>query len=121
MGYPIGMGIPGGGFIYEMKDNRLTIGFLTGLCYRNPMLDLYETFMKFKLHPFVADIIKGGKVIEAGARVVSTGGYFSVPKLALDGGVLIGGSAAMQYMPGLKGIHMSMKSGIISDVCWHGR
>ena len=63
MGYPIGLGVPGGGFIYEMKDNRLTIGFLTGLCYRNPMIDLYETFMKFKLHPFVADIIKGGKVI----------------------------------------------------------
>ena len=114
MGYPIGLGVPGGGFIYEMKDNRLTIGFLTGLCYRNPMLDLYETFMKFKLHPFVADIIKGGKVIEAGARVVSTGGYYSVPKLAVDGGVFIGGSAAMQYMPGLKGIHVSMKSGMLA-------
>ncbi len=114
MGYPIGLAIPGGGFIYEMKDSRLTIGFLTGLCYRDPRLDLYENFMKFKLHPFVADIIKGGKVIEAGARAVSTGGYYSIPKLAVDGGVFVGSSAAMQYMPGLKGIHVSMKSGMLA-------
>ncbi|MCP4622606.1 MAG: electron transfer flavoprotein-ubiquinone oxidoreductase [bacterium] len=114
MGYPIGLGIPGGGFIYEMKDSRLTIGFLTGLCYRDPKLDLYDNFMKFKLHPFVAEIIKGGKVIEAGARAVSTGGYYSIPKLAVDGGVFVGSAAAMQYMPGLKGIHVSMKSGMLA-------
>ncbi len=114
MGYPVGLYIPGGGFIYEMKDNRLTLGFLTGLCYQDPMLDLFETFIKFKRHPFVANIIKGGKVIEAGARAVSTGGYYSIPKLAVDGGLFIGGNASMQFMPGLKGIHMAMKSGMLA-------
>jgi electron-transferring-flavoprotein dehydrogenase len=114
MGYPIGLYTPGGGFIYEMKDNKLTIGFLAGLCYQNPMLDLYENFVKFKLHPFVADIIKGGKVIEAGARAVSTGGYYTLPKLAVDGGLFVGGSAGVQNMPGLKGIHVSMKSGMLA-------
>jgi electron-transferring-flavoprotein dehydrogenase len=68
MGYPIGLYIPGGAFIYQMSGNRLTLGFLTGLCYENPLLDLYETFIKFKSHPFVANLIKGGKVVEAGAR-----------------------------------------------------
>jgi electron-transferring-flavoprotein dehydrogenase len=114
MGYPIGFDTPGGGFIYEMKDNRLTLGFLTGLCYQNPMLDLYETFIKFKRHPFVSSLIKGGRVVEAGARAVSTGGYYTVPRLAVGGGLFIGGSAAMQYMPGLKGIHVSMKSGMLA-------
>ena len=114
MGYPIGMYTPGGGFIYEMKNNKLTIGFLTGLCYQDPMLDLYETFIKFKRHPFVASIIKDGKVIESGARAVSTGGYYSVPKLAVDGGLFIGGNASMQFMPGLKGIHVAMKSGMLA-------
>jgi len=114
MGYPIGMYTPGGGFIYEMKDNKLTLGFLTGLCYQDPMLDLYETFIKFKRHPFVANIIKDGKVIESGARAVSTGGYYSVPKLAVDGGLFIGGNASMQFMPGLKGIHVAMKSGMLA-------
>ena len=114
MGYPIGLYIPGGAFIYQMGDNRLTLGFLTGLCYEDPLLDLYETFIKFKSHPFVANLIKGGKVVEAGARAVATGGYYTLPKLAVDGGVFIGASAGIQYMPGLKGIHVSMKSGMLA-------
>lgn len=114
MGYPIGLYTPGGAFIYEMKDNRITIGFLTGLCYENPLLDLYENFIKFKSHPFVAKIIKGGKVVEAGARAVATGGYYTLPRLAVDGGLFIGASAGIQYMPGLKGIHASMKSGMLA-------
>ncbi len=114
MGYPIGLYIPGGAFIYQMSDNRLTLGFLTGLCYEDPLLDLYETFIKFKSHPFVADLIKGGKVVEAGARAVATGGYYTLPKLAVDGGLFIGASAGIQYMPGLKGIHVSMKSGMLA-------
>ncbi len=114
MGYPIGLYIPGGAFIYEMADNRLTLGFLTGLCYEDPLLDLYDTFIKFKSHPFVANLIKGGKVVEAGARAVATGGYYTLPKLAVDGGLFIGASAGIQYMPGLKGIHVSMKSGMLA-------
>ncbi|MBN1932803.1 MAG: electron transfer flavoprotein-ubiquinone oxidoreductase [Desulfobacterales bacterium] len=111
-GYPLGFNTPGGGFIYEMKDNKAAIGLLIGLSYQNPMLDLYEEFLKFKQHPFIANIIKGGKVIEQGARTVSTGGYFTIPRLAVDGGLLVGGCAAMQNTPGLKGIHLSMKSGM---------
>lgn len=114
MGYPIGLYVPGGAFIYEMSDNRLTLGFLTGLCYEDPLLDLYDTFIKFKSHPFVANVIKGGKVVEAGARAVATGGYYTLPKLAVDGGLFIGASAGIQYMPGLKGIHISMKSGMLA-------
>ena len=114
MGYPIGLYIPGGAFIYEMSDNRLTLGFLTGLCYEDPLLDLYDTFIKFKSHPFVSNLIKGGKVVEAGARAVATGGYYTLPKLAVDGGLFIGASAGIQYMPGLKGIHVSMKSGMLA-------
>jgi len=114
LGYPLGLDIPGGGFIYEIKDNKVAIGFLVGLAYQNPMLDLYDEFIRFKQHPFVADIIKNGKVLEQGARTVSSGGYFTIPKLAVDGGVFVGGCAAMQNTPGLKGIHLSMKSGMLA-------
>jgi electron-transferring-flavoprotein dehydrogenase len=114
LGYPLELNIPGGGFIYEMKDNQVTIGFLTGLCYQDPMLDLYKNFIRFKQHPFVADIIKNGKVIEQGARAVCTGGYYTMPRLAVDGGLFVGGSASMMNMPGLKGIHVCMKSGMLA-------
>ncbi len=114
LGYPLGLDTAGGGFIYEIKDNKASIGFLVGLGYRNPMLDLYEEFIKFKQHPFVADIIKGGKVLEQGARTVSSGGFYTIPRLAVDGGVFVGGCAAMQNTPGLKGVHLSMKSGMLA-------
>lgn len=113
-GYPLGLNTPGGGFIYEIKDNQVAIGFLVGLCYQDPMLDLYDQFIKFKQHPFVAGIINDGKILEQGARTVSTGGYFTIPQLAVDGGVFVGGSASMQNTPGLKGIHVSMKSGMLA-------
>ncbi len=74
MGYPLGLETPGGGFIYQMRDNRVAIGFLTALCYEDPRIDPYEAFIKFKRHPFVAQIIAGGKVVEQGARTVSSGG-----------------------------------------------
>jgi electron-transferring-flavoprotein dehydrogenase len=113
-GYPLGMKTPGGGFIYEMSDNRVAIGFLVGLGYENPFLDPYAEFIKFKRHPLVATIIRDGKVIEQGARTVSTGGYYTMPRLAADGALFVGGAAAIQNTPGLKGIHVSMKSGMLA-------
>jgi electron-transferring-flavoprotein dehydrogenase len=114
LGYPLGMNTPGGGFIYEMKDNKIAIGYLTGLGYEDALIDPYDMFIRFKRHPFVSAIIRGGKVIEQGARTVSTGGYFSIPKLSTNGGVFVGGCAAMHNSPALKGIHVSMKSGMLA-------
>lgn len=114
LGYPLGLNIPGGGFIYEMQDNMAAVGFLAALSYHKPELDIYEEFIRFKQHPFVAKILSGGKVVEQGARTVSTGGYFTIPKLAVDGAMFVGGSASMQNVPGLKGIHVSMKSGMLA-------
>ncbi len=111
MGYPLGLGTPGGGFIYEMGDNRLSIGYLTALCYDDPALDPYDMFIKFKRHPAIAAIIKGGKVVEQGARTVPTGGYYTMPKLAVDGGLFIGACAQLHNTPALKGIHIALKSG----------
>lgn len=97
-----------------MKDNKVSIGFLTALSYREPRLDPYEEFIKFKRHPFIANIIKNGKVIEQGARTVPTGGYFTIPGLSVDGGVFVGSCASIHNTPGLKGIHVSMKSGMLA-------
>jgi electron-transferring-flavoprotein dehydrogenase len=114
MGYPLGFATHGGGFLYEMKDHKVAIGFLVGLGYENAMLDPYDEFIKFKQHPFIASIIAGGKVLEQGARTVSTGGYYTIPELAVDGGLFVGGAASMQNTPGLKGIHTAMKSGMLA-------
>jgi electron-transferring-flavoprotein dehydrogenase len=114
LGYPLGLNPVGGGFIYEMKENRASVGFLVGLGYEDPGFDLYDLFIRFKRHPFVAKVLEGGKVLEQGARTVSTGGYYTIPRLSADGGMFIGGSAGMQNPPALKGIHVSMKSGMLA-------
>jgi len=114
LGWPLGLNIPGGGFIYEMGDNCVSVGYLTALCYENPLLDPYDMFIKFKRHPFVASIIRGGKVLEQGARTVNTGGWYSLPKLAVDGGLLAGNCASIHNAPAIKGIHVGMKSGMLA-------
>ena len=113
-GYPLGLNTHGGGFIYEMKDNRVSLGLIVGLSYQDTMLDLYEEFIRFKRHPFISKLIKGGRVIEQGARTIVTGGYYTMPKLAVGGGLFVGACASMLNAPALKGIHTSMKSGMLA-------
>jgi electron-transferring-flavoprotein dehydrogenase len=114
MGYPLPLSTPGGGFLYEMRDHKVAIGYLAGLCYEDPQVDPFDAFIKFKRHPFVADLIKGGKVIEQGARTVTTGGLYTMPRLAVDGALFVGGAAGLHNTPGLKGVHLAMKSGMLA-------
>jgi electron-transferring-flavoprotein dehydrogenase len=114
LGHPLGLETHGGGFIYEMKENRVSVGLVVGLGYENPMIDLYEEFLRFKRHPFVRDIIAGGQVVEQGARTLGNGGYYTIPELAVDGAVFVGAGASMLNAPALKGIHTSMKSAMLA-------
>ena len=54
MGYPLGFDQFGGGFIYALDDRRLSVGFVTGLDYRDPLFDPHEAFQRFKSHPKVS-------------------------------------------------------------------
>lgn len=115
LGFPLGlMGTPGGGFVYEMAENRIALGFLVSLGYTDPNLDIYDTFMRFKTHPLIQKIIRGGKVVEQGARAVSTAGWFSMPELFTDGALITGNAAALHSTPAIKGIHLAMKSGMLA-------
>lgn len=113
-GYPLGLDTKGGGFLYKMKDSRVALGFVVGLEYENPMLEPYQAFLSFKKHPLIADIIKGGKVLQQGAKTLSAGGFYTMPRLAVDGAVFVGDSASMLNIQRLKGIHTAMKSGMLA-------
>jgi len=114
MGYPYGSKPYGGGFIYGMKDNHISLGLLTGLDYEDPFLDPHREFQKFKLHPFIKGLLKGGKLVQYGAKTAPVGGYFSIPKLTLDGGLIVGDSACLFISQKIKGIHAAMKSGMLA-------
>ncbi len=112
LGYPLGPFRAGGGFLYEMGEKRIGIGYLTALGYAEPWMDPYEMLLRFKSHPFIRERIASGKVIEQGARTVSVGGFYTIPKLVLNGGLVIGASAGIHDVLGLKGIHAAMYSGM---------
>ncbi len=114
IGYPHRPNTYGGGFIYGMKNNTVSIGLLTGLDYADPFLDPHREFQKLKLHPYVDGLLKDGKLVQYGAKTAPVGGYFSIPKLALEGGLIVGDSAGLFISQKLKGIHVAMKSGMLA-------
>ena len=113
-GYPLGLDTKGGGFLYKMKDNRVALGFVVGLEYEDPLLEPYQAFLSFKKHPLIADIIKGGKVLQQGAKTLPAGGYYSMPRLAVHGALIVGDSASMLNIQRLKGVHTATKSGMLA-------
>ncbi|WP_079638400.1 electron transfer flavoprotein-ubiquinone oxidoreductase [Sphingopyxis flava] len=113
-GWPLDSNSNGGGFLYHQANGQVALGFVTWLNYRNPHTSPFQEMQKWKTHPEIAKILKGGKRVSYGARAISDGGYQSVPKLAFPGGALIGDSAGFLNVPRIKGTHTSMKSGMMA-------
>ncbi|WP_299151966.1 electron transfer flavoprotein-ubiquinone oxidoreductase [uncultured Tateyamaria sp.] len=111
MGWPLGGNAGGGSFIYHLEKNQVYVGFVVHLNYKNPYLFPYMEFQRFKHHPMVADLLKGGKRIAYGARAISEGGYQSMPKMVAPGVALLGCSVGMVNVPRIKGNHNAMLSG----------
>jgi len=114
LGYPLKSETFGGGFIYSMKNDLIDIGLVVGLDYRDPLTDPHLEFQRFKQHPYVASLLKGGKLIGYGAKAIPEGGYYSIPQLYADGVLLIGDSAGFLNGQRLKGIHLGIKSGMLA-------
>jgi electron-transferring-flavoprotein dehydrogenase len=112
MGWPLDSNAGGGSFIYHAENNQVFIGFVVHLNYRNPHVFPYMEFQRFKHHPMVAELLKGGKRVAYGARAISEGGFQSLPQLAFPGGALLGCAAGMVNVPRIKGNHNAMLSGI---------
>jgi electron-transferring-flavoprotein dehydrogenase len=104
----------GGAFLYHQANNQVALGLVTALDYTNPYVYPFEEFQRWKQHPAIADLLKGGKRVAYGARVINEGGWQSVPKLAFPGGVLAGCSAGFVNVPRIKGSHTAMKSGMLA-------
>lgn len=112
MGWPLNGNAGGGSFIYHLDNNQVYVGFVVHLNYENPHLFPYMEFQRFKHHPMVAELLRGGKRVAYGARAITEGGYQAMPELAFPGGALLGCSAGMVNVPRIKGNHNAMLSGI---------
>src|SRR6266480_4770918 len=114
LGFPSDSHTYGGGWIYGMQNRILNIGYVTGLDYKDPLLDPHAEFQRFKTHPHIARLLEGGKMIRYGAKTIVAGGYFAMPRLYADGLLLVGDCAGFLNSQRLKGIHAAIKSGMLA-------
>ncbi|MCQ0093768.1 electron transfer flavoprotein-ubiquinone oxidoreductase [Roseovarius sp. M141] len=119
MGWPLGKNAGGGSFIYHLENNQVYVGFVVHLNYKNPYIYPYMEFQRFKHHPMVAELLKGGKRVAYGARAISEGGYQSMPKMVAPGVALLGCSVGMVNVPRIKGNHNAMLSGMAAAEAAH--
>ncbi|MCX7269265.1 MAG: electron transfer flavoprotein-ubiquinone oxidoreductase [Burkholderiales bacterium] len=113
-GWPIADESFGGGFLYHLEDNKVTLGFVLGLDYRNPYMSPFDEMQRWKTHPTIAKHLKGGKRIGYGARAINNGTLQALPDLVFDGGALLGCDAGFMNAARIKGSHAAIKSGMLA-------
>jgi electron-transferring-flavoprotein dehydrogenase len=114
LGYPLRDEEFGGSFLYAMPEGRISIGFVVGLNYKDPLFDPHSAFNHFKQHPLIGRILEGGQMIRYGAKALPEGGWNTQPQLYVDGGLIVGDAANLVNSMRLKGIHLAMRSGMLA-------
>jgi electron-transferring-flavoprotein dehydrogenase len=113
-GWPVDENTYGGGFLYHLEGNKVTLGYVVGLDYQNPWLSPFEEMQRWKTHPAIRAHIEGGKRIGYGARAITAGGLLSLPKLVFPGGALVGCDAGTLNAARIKGSHAAIKTGMLA-------
>jgi electron-transferring-flavoprotein dehydrogenase len=114
LGYPLKSEEFGGAFIYAMPDGVVSLGFVAGLDYKDPMFDPHLTFQRFKQHPFVAGLLADGKMIRYGAKALPEAGWHAIPRVHMDGALIAGDAGGFLNSMRLKGIHLAMRTGMLA-------
>src|SRR5580693_5221222 len=114
LGWPVSMDMYGGGWIYGLSNNRVSIGLVIALEYEDPRFDPHAAFQQWKTHPYVRNLLDGGKLVRYGAKSLPYGGWYSMPQNYLNGALIVGDSGSFLDAQRLKGVHLAMKSGMLA-------
>ena len=119
MGWPLRLsnkyGEFGGSFIYPMGEDKISMGLVVGLDYKDASFSVHDALQEFKQHPKIRKILEGGKRVAWGAKTIPSGGYYAMPKQIWAPGMCIAGdSASMVNIPKLKGVHLAMHAGMFA-------
>jgi electron-transferring-flavoprotein dehydrogenase len=114
----------GGSWIYPMRDERtgedlVSIGFVIDLDYADATTSAHDLLQLFKTHPLVREILKDGERVSWGAKALPGGGWFSMPRLARPGAVIVGDAGGMVDTVALKGVHHAINSGRLAAEAIH--
>jgi len=105
-------GIAGGGFLYTNKES-LSIGLVIQLAHLIEHQEkVSEIFDHYLNHPWVATLVKDGKVVEYGAHLVPEAGLKMMPRLFTDGMLVIGDAAGLTINNGfwVRGMDLAIGS-----------
>ena len=114
IGWPMPRDTFGGGFIYHLDQDRVYVGLVVGLDYRDPLFQPFEAFQQLKNHPLLRSLLEGGEVLAYGARAIAAGGAQALPTMEMPGALLIGDAAGTLDAARIKGIHQAMRSGMLA-------
>jgi electron-transferring-flavoprotein dehydrogenase len=114
MGYPLRQEEFGGGFVYALGEGQLSLGFVVGLDYKDPLFDPHMAFNRFKQHPFISRLLEGGTMVRYGAKALPEGGWNTIPQPYMDGGLIAGDAGGFVNSLRLKGIHLAMRTGMLA-------
>ncbi|BEP96877.1 electron transfer flavoprotein-ubiquinone oxidoreductase (plasmid) [Acidovorax sp. A79] len=119
-GWPMENDTYGGAFLYHLDDNKVALGFVTGLGYQNPYLSPFEEFQRWKTHPNVRYYFENdkgeitAKRLSYGARAINASGINALPKTIFPGGALVGCNAGYLNVGRIKGSHAAIKTGMLA-------
>jgi len=107
-------GVMGGGFLYTNRDT-LSLGIIVSiqsLYGRNAYA--HELIERFKLHPAIANRLKGAELVEYGARLVPGGWAGRPAAFHGDGWMVAGDAAGFVFSNGImiQGMNYAIRSGV---------
>jgi electron-transferring-flavoprotein dehydrogenase len=114
LGWPADNKTYGGSFLYHLDNDRIALGYVSGLDYKDPQYKPWEAFQQWKNHSLIQPLLDGGSILSAGARAIVTGGWQSLPKVEMPGALLIGDTAGLLNVPKIKGTHQAIRSGMLA-------
>ncbi len=77
-----------------MGEDKVCFGLVVGLDYTDATFSVHDALQLFKTHPFIKDLLEGGKRVAWGAKTIPSGGYFAMPKRLSVPGMVVAGDAA---------------------------
>jgi electron transfer flavoprotein-quinone oxidoreductase len=107
-------GVMGGGFLYTNRDT-ISVGLILNLqSLFGKGVYSHDLMEQFKLHPTIAGRLKGGELVEYGAKLISSGWASRPTAFHGDGWMVCGDAAGFVFSNGIviQGMNYAVRSGI---------
>ncbi|RMF93819.1 MAG: FAD-dependent oxidoreductase [Candidatus Schekmanbacteria bacterium] len=108
-------GMVGGAFIYTNKES-LSVGISCSIIdFTKKRVNPNDILDKFKEHPAIKNLLRGGETIEYAAHMIPEFGYDKLPQLVADGIMLVGDTAGFVNTSHYhEGSNLAMASGVMA-------